>query len=262
MTPSTSNTMLADLDNYLPFLLGLFEARDWTSFENVAFSDPVPYKFISMSICKCEEFNRMTLLHACVRFDHPVSVLLKMTELHPQVLEKEDCIGRTPLHIAAGSVESSLVMKVLTMKYPEACNIQDEDGRTPLHFACDSSCELVEEDEVSSSRRPPSLDTVIVLLTGSLDAVILEDTDEMNALEYVLLSDTPLKVVELLQKLMQWTMRMKQSTVTSTPSNMTSSPRSCPELPLCPELVFCKIINCSNIRSRHIERKLLIVSKE
>ena len=145
MTPSTSNTMLADLDNYFPFLLGLFEASDWTSFENVAFSDPETYTVISMSICECEEFNGMTLLHACVRYEPPVSVLLKMIELHPQALEKEDCIGRTPPHIAAGSGALSLVMKVLTMKYPEACNIQDEDGSTPLHFACDSSCELFED---------------------------------------------------------------------------------------------------------------------
>jgi ankyrin repeat protein len=220
--------MLADLDNYLPFLLGLFEARDWTSFENVAFSDPKTYKVISMSICECEEFNRMTLLHACVRYEPPVSVLLKMIELHPQALKKEDCIGRIPLHIAAGSGASSLVMKVLTMKYPEACNIQDEDGRTPLHFACDSSCELFEDDEESSSRGPPSLDTVIILLAGSLDAVILEDADEMNAIEYALLSDAPLEVITLLQKAMQRTMRMKLSKVTSSPSNMTSSPRSCP----------------------------------
>jgi hypothetical protein len=149
-----------------------------------------------------------------------------MIELHPQALEKEDCIGRTPLHIAAGSGASLLVMKVLTMKYPEACNIQDEDGSTPLHFACDSSCELFEDNEESSSRGRPSLDTVIVLLAGSLDAVILEDTDEMNAIEYALLSDAPLDVITLLQNAMQWTMRMKQSKVTSSPSNMTSSPRS------------------------------------
>ncbi len=228
MTLSTSNAMLADVTNYLPFLLGLIDARDWTSFENVAFSDPETYKCMSKSICECEEFNGMTLLHACVRYEPPIYVLLKMIELHPQALEKEDCIGRTPLHIAAGSGASSLVMKVLTVKYPEACNIQDEDGRTPLHFACDSSCELFEEDEESSSRAPPSLDTVKVLLSGSLDAVILEDADEMNAVEYALLSDAPMEVITLLQKAMQRTIRMKQSKVTSSPSKMTSSQRSCP----------------------------------
>ena len=203
----------------LPFLLGLFEARDWTVFEEFVLSNPETFECISKSIYECEEFNGMTLLHACVRFDPPISVLQKVIELHPQALRKEDCIGRTPLHIAAGSGASSLVMKILTVNYPDACNIQDEDGKTPLHLACDASCELFEENDESSPRGPPSRDTVCVLLSGSLDAVVLEDADEMNAVEYALLSDAPIEVVTLLQKAMQRVMRMNQS-------KMISSPRS------------------------------------
>lgn len=85
----------------------------------------------------------MTLLHACVRYNPQVPLLLKMTELHPESLRIKDCIDRTPLHVAAGSGVSLFVIRILTSKYPHACNIQDEDGRTPLHFACDTNCELV-----------------------------------------------------------------------------------------------------------------------
>jgi ankyrin repeat protein len=163
----------------------------------------------------------MTLLHACVRFDPPLSVLLKIIHLHPEALRKEDCIGRTPLHVAAGSGASFFVMKVLTTMYPGACNVQDEDGRTPLHFACDSSCELFEGDEECSSRGPPNLDTVRVLLAGSLEAVTLEDAEEMNAVEYAILSNAPIEVVIFLQKAMRRVMEMKKS-------KMVSSPRSSP----------------------------------
>ena len=86
--------------------------------------------------------------------------------------------------------------------------------------ACDASCELFEENNESSLRGPPSRDTVCVLLSGSLDAVVLEDADEMNAVEYALLSDAPIEVVTLLQKAMRRVMRMNQS-------KMISSPRSC-----------------------------------
>ena len=196
------------MTDYLPFLLGLFEARDWTVFEDFVLSNPEMFKCISKSIYECEEFNGMTLLHACVRFDPPISVLQQVIELHPQALRREDCIGRTPLHIAAGSGASSLVMKILTVNYPDACNIQDEDGKTPLHLACDTSCELFENYDESSPRGPPSRDTVCVLLSGSLDAVVLEDADEMTAVEYALLSDAPIEVVTLLQKATQLVIQM------------------------------------------------------
>lgn len=233
MTSYTSNSMLTnDMTDCLPFLLGLFAARDWTVFEGFVLSNPETFTCISKSIYDCGEFNGMTLLHACVRFDPPVSVLKKMIKLHPQALRREDCIGRTPLHIAAGSGASSLVTKILTVHYPDACNIQDEDGRTPLHLACDAFCELFEEnDDISSPRGPPSRDTVCALLSGSLDAVVLEDADEMNAVEYALLSDAPIEVVTLLQQAMQRVMRRNQS-------KMIPSPRSCPATTIMSRIVL------------------------
>ncbi|KAL7524322.1 hypothetical protein ACHAXR_001490, partial [Thalassiosira sp. AJA248-18] len=183
----------------ITLLLDLIEAQDWTQFQEVALSSSQTFEFISRSISECKEFNGMTLLHACVRYDPPIKLLDQMIKLYPEALEGEDCLGRTPLHVAAGSSASPWVIKLLTINYPQACNIQDEDGRTPLHFACDTSCELFEDDECSP-RGPPTLNTVKVLLSGSLDAVTLEDEDEMNAVEYAIISDAPLDVVNLLQK--------------------------------------------------------------
>jgi hypothetical protein len=84
--------------------------------------------------------------------------------------------------------------------YPEACSIQDVDGRAPLHFACDEFCKLFEGDDNDNrsstlTLRPTTATTttiteglcpekVQVLLLGSLESVMLEDEDEMNALEY------------------------------------------------------------------------------
>ncbi|KAL3781493.1 hypothetical protein ACHAW5_003487 [Stephanodiscus triporus] len=221
----TSSAMLADMTNFLPFLLGMIHAREWTAFERFALSNPETFKCISDLISECAELNGMTLLHACVRYDPPVSVLLKMIELCPESLRRKDCIGRTPLHVAAGSGASLSVLKILTTMYPNACSIQDEDGRTPLHFACDTDCELFEEDEESSPREPPSLDTVYILLAGSLHAVTLEDDDDMNAVEYALLANAPIEVVTVLQKAMQEVIHIKRSK-----DNVSAqcSPRPCP----------------------------------
>jgi len=199
--------MFADVLNYISFILNLIEAQDWIKLESVALSNPKTFKIISQSISDCQDFNGMTLLHACVRFNPPIKILDQMIRLYPQALKGEDCLGRTPLHVAAGSGVSPMVIKILTINYPQACTVQDEDGRTPLHFACDSSCELFETDECSP-RGPPDLDTIRVLLSGSLDAVTLEDEDEMNAVEYAIISDAPMKVVNLLQKATEKVMKM------------------------------------------------------
>jgi ankyrin repeat protein len=123
-----------------------------------------------------------------------------MIELLLGSLRKKDCIGRTQLHVAAGSGASSLVIRILYLKYPHACNIQDEDGMTSLHLACNTNCVLFEEDKESSPRGPPNLDTMYALLASSLDVVTLEDINGMNAVEHALFSDTLIEVITLLQK--------------------------------------------------------------
>lgn len=208
MTSSHTNTELADsIMNYVSFLLSLIESQDWDQFEDVALSNTKTFKLVSRSISECKEFNGMTLLHACARFNAPINILKQMIELYPLALEGEDCVGRTPLHVASGSGASPWVLKLLVTHYPQACTIQDEDGRTPLHLACDTSCELFEDD--CTPRDPPSLDTIKVLLTGSLSAVTLEDLDEMNAVEYAIISDASMDVVRLLQKASQRVMKKK-----------------------------------------------------
>ena len=196
----------ANIMDYMSYLLGLIERRDWLKFAQVALSSPKSYQFISEVINGCADFNGMTLLHAVARYDPPVDLLKNMIQLYPSALRSEDCLGRTPLHVAAGSGASPWVIKLLVCSFPGACSLQDEDGRTALHFVCDTSCELFEDDE-PTERRPPGLDVVKVLLAGSLDSVTLEDRDEMNAVEYAICSGASMDVVNLLQKATQRVMK-------------------------------------------------------
>mmetsp|Transcript_33216 Transcript_33216/g.56471 ORF Transcript_33216/g.56471 Transcript_33216/m.56471 type:complete len:232 (-) Transcript_33216:277-972(-) len=210
MSSSNSRSPLSDVMKYLSFMLALIEDQNWIALEDIALSNSAAFIMVSESISTSVEFNGMTILHACVRYNPPIHLLDTMIKLYPQALMSRDCLGRTPLHVAAGSRVSPKVMKLLTIHYPQACSVQDEDGRTPLHFACDSTCELF-EDESSSPRGPPSLDAVRVLLSGSLESVTLEDIDEMTALEYAIVSDAPMKVVTLLQKASQKVIKNKTS---------------------------------------------------
>ena len=187
---------------YLSILLGLIEAKDWTTFENMALRDPAAFQVITDIISNNPEFNGMTLLHACARYNPPVEIVSHMIMVCPGIVGAQDCIGRTPLHVAAGTGASPRLIRLLVKACPQSCNVQDEDGRTPLHLACDSSCQLFENDD-SDERGPPSYDAVLALLKGSLLSATLEDEDEMSALEYAIVSDAPIEVVKLLQKATQ-----------------------------------------------------------
>ena len=95
---------------------------------------------------------------------------------------------------------------------------------TTKNCILDSYEEWDEGDDMNSqpSRDPPSLDTVRVLLSGSLDSVILEDIDEMNAVEYALVSDADIEVVNLLQRATQRVMKKKNPSRSSVPPQRTS----------------------------------------
>lgn len=195
------------LEDEVSHLLGLLESNRWTCFRSTALPNPIYFKALTNLIGQMPQLNGMTLLHAALRYNPPAELILEMLEICPDQLKATDCLGRTPLHVAAGSkVTKPDLIKYLANIYPAACDIQDIDGKTPLHLACDSSCELfeVEDDNNDTTNellrgQPPCHDTIRALLSESLAAATIEDVDEMNALEYAIMSNAELKTVKLLQ---------------------------------------------------------------
>ncbi|KAL7529217.1 hypothetical protein ACHAWF_002880, partial [Thalassiosira exigua] len=212
--------------------LGLIEAREWAKFEAAALSDPRDFRSISEAISECDCFHGTTLLHGCVRFNAPLAILDRMIELYPRALREEDCLGRTPLHVATGSSARPTIVKRLVVAHPQACAVQDEDGMTPLHFACDTTCQLF-EDGRAAPRRPPCMLTIRILLAGSLDAVVLENVDEMNPIEYALLSDASMDVINLLQRVsLRVLQKRKKTRVAAYPMPMRRTNTSMPVMQL------------------------------
>lgn len=210
-----NNTMTsAKVLNVIIILLGCVESQDWETFEKMTLSNPKTFRALCKAIARCEEFHGMTLLHAVVRYDPPLTIVGKMIDICPDLPSAIDCLGRTPLHVAAGLGAASGLIKFLAASWPDACTAQDEDGKTPLHFACDTSCELFEDD--SNNKSPsraaaPSHNSIRALLAVSLRPATMEDLDEMNPLEYAILSDADLKTVQLLQQAASLTMMEPRS---------------------------------------------------
>ncbi|KAL3799155.1 hypothetical protein HJC23_002283 [Cyclotella cryptica] len=183
----------------LSILLQIIKSRDWLTLQHLTLDNPKVFRTISQEISDCSQLNGMTLLHAAIRFDPPLHIVAEIIEICPHLLSAQDCLGRTPLHIASGSRARESLIKLLVDAYPKACAIRDNDGMTPLHMACNSSCKLFEGDN-GNVRGPPSYEVVRALLLPSEDSVTFEDVNEMSPIEYAILSNAPLRVVRLLQR--------------------------------------------------------------
>mmetsp|Transcript_11082 Transcript_11082/g.16707 ORF Transcript_11082/g.16707 Transcript_11082/m.16707 type:complete len:234 (-) Transcript_11082:29-730(-) len=196
------------LMNYVAIVLDLIHRQEWAALEKVATTKHKLFKGISEHIQKCDEFNGMTLLHAVVKYNPPLHILDAMIDAHSDALMGQDCVGRTPLHVACGTGADAEIIRLLVEAYPQACDLQDEDGRLPLHLACDIECVLFEGDQ--TERAPPTIDVVRALLSGSWRSVLVEDEDGMSPIEYAIVSDANIKVVKLLQKT-SMTLRRKEA---------------------------------------------------
>ena len=215
--------------NYVAIVLDLIQCQDWAALEKVA-SEQKLFQVISEHIQKCDEFNGMTLLHAVVKCNPPLYILDAMIDAHGGALKGQDCVGRTPLHVACGTGADDLIIRRLVKAYPQACDLQDEDGRLPLHLACDTECVLFEGDQIR--RAPPSVDAVRALLSGSLRSVLVEDEDDMSPIEYAIVSDANINVVKLLQKASMTLRRKDAKTSKAAAASTTKEMKPTPVVPL------------------------------
>ena len=217
------------LMKYVAIVLDLINNRDWAALEKVV-SEQKLLKMVSEHIQKCDEFNGMTLLHAIVRDNPPLHILDAMIDAHSDAVKGQDCVGRTPLHVACGTGADDQIIHRLVKAYPQACDLPDEDGRLPLHLACDTDSVLFEGD--TTQRAPPSLETVRTLLSGSLQSVLVEDEDDMSPIEYAIVSDANMKVVRLLQKASMTLRRKDAQTRKADAASSMKQMKSTPVAPL------------------------------
>lgn len=184
-------------------LLDVIRRQRWVAFETIVLSNPRTFKWLCNALAEYDQFDRATLLHECLKHSPPLVIVAKMLEMCPDpivALRAQDCMGRSPLHIAAACDADPFIIKLLGNADPTVCDSLDEDGQTPLYLACDRSCTVANETGEDRQRNAPSYLSVRALLSESLRPALIEDKNGMSAIEYAILSDAPIDVVNLLQK--------------------------------------------------------------
>lgn len=113
-----------------------------------------------------------------------------------------DSLGRTPLHVAAGSGASPTLTALIAHAHPPACDVQDKDGKTPLHFACDCSCVLFDDEgnnkNMNFTKQVLHHESIAALLSYSVRAVTLRDFEEMIPLQHAVLSRASFRTIRLI----------------------------------------------------------------
>lgn len=177
-------------------LLSIIQNRQWDQVQFLLNHPMLP--IWESELYENEDFHQISILHAICRFQPPPEIVDLAIRSSPRSTHSLDVLGRSPLHVATGCCASYDTMQVLVRAYKGACAIQDIDGKTPLIIACDTACELYER-KLYSTRPPPSVDVITLFVKASPETVILEDIDDMSALEYAILSDCSLTEIKLLQ---------------------------------------------------------------
>lgn len=185
-------------------ILSLIASRHWQVFDYAYLQDPDRFRDLVSTVDSIPALNGMTILHAMVRHAPPTRVLARAVEICPDMCTSTDTLGRTPLHVAAATGDVSTV-KFLAETCPEACSVKDADEKTPLIILCDLDAVLFAGD--GAREEPPSHELVQALLVPNLEAVVIEDATETNAVEYAILSGCERRTVKLLQRASQDVMK-------------------------------------------------------
>ena len=152
-----------------------------------------------------EEFgNGKNILHDACRNQAPAKVIDLLQKNNFRYACQFDDEGRTPLHVAAANGAPVDVISILLKEFPVAASMQDNFGRTPLILACFKSrggelCEIY-GSENKTTEHAPSHRVIHELCTASGHSVILEDDEDMSALEHAIVNTFDSTIVSLLQK--------------------------------------------------------------
>lgn len=201
----------------------LLSQRQWSVLESILTSSSesrrpsLPIDDMSLPHAITSEI----ILHFATRFQAPLRIVSLLARIYPMSLTSADATGRYPIHVASKWSATPDVIAFLIKANPSVVGVQDSLGKTPMHYV--GECYLAHYNSPMYNRDDSMLQVVRLLKTAAPLSVNLEDNEEMNAIEYALLSEASLKVVKTMQRACRddWRERSKASLLEDGPSTAT-----------------------------------------
>lgn len=165
------------------------------------------------------------ILHYACKFRAiPLSSIVAITEMFPSAVREKDCAGRLPLHCATRSGVGSEIVEHLLERHPNSSVERDVRGRTPLHLACkyfdvaydrdhDGDGDVrFEDEEDRADRLYQQLNRLLgMFMRANQQCFLMEDENEMSALEYALEQEVSHETIYIMQKVMERTQKMNSA---------------------------------------------------
>mmetsp|Transcript_12740 Transcript_12740/g.21926 ORF Transcript_12740/g.21926 Transcript_12740/m.21926 type:complete len:281 (-) Transcript_12740:141-983(-) len=138
------------------------------------------------------------VVHFAVRFQAPLRILMLLSQRYPESLSSTDVSGRYPIHVACKWSSTPDVIAYLVETNPSVVGVPDSLGKVPMHYVGEY---YLQHFTNTLFHREDCMQQVVRLLKmASPKSVNLEDDEGMNAIEYALVSDAPMKVVRTMQR--------------------------------------------------------------
>lgn len=167
-----------------PHLAEYIKKAKWHRVDAIIFNEK--YDRVKL-ITDVEEQIGMNCLSLICMMHPPVRVVVKVTDLVPDLVNQRDKDKRTPLHYASGWGASPQVVSFLTAMNSDAAAGKDINGKTPLILAC----EVMHPTKLSDSGnifcdkvKGPRVEVLEALIAAACHVVSDFDNDNKRALDY------------------------------------------------------------------------------
>lgn len=155
------------------------------------------------------------IIHYAARCQAPLRIIALLSRTYSESLSSPDGAGRYPIHVACKFGATPDVVQFLIRSNPPVAGFPDNFGKLPMHHVGESY--LNNYTYPLYDRDRAMLHVVKMLKTASPESVNLEDDEGINAIEYALMSDANITVINSMRRACRddWRERSKNEELVS-----------------------------------------------
>lgn len=188
-------------------LHNLISEQEWTSVDHLLTQSFKLRRSLSVnvSLSSSVTITDDLILHYALNFNAPLQIIMKLSSRFLSSMDAADACGRYCIHVAVASGCAPDVIKFFVQMRPKFVGLRDRLGKTPMHYAGEGYANKFVDNyfdfpDFREVHKNTTLQVVEILVKVAPQSVNIEDEDEMNPIEYALLTSTNIKVIKTMQR--------------------------------------------------------------